>query len=263
MTSESKIHPTAIVHHTARIGEDVEIGPYAIVEAEAKVGEGSKLMAHSIIRERSVLGARVTVDSFAVVGGLPQDISFEASTDSKVTVGDDCVLREGVTIHRSTQEGGITSVGNNCLLMANSHVAHDCFMGDKTVLANNVMLAGHVSVGSSSFLGGGCGIHQFVAIGDMVMVAGNASITYDVPSYVMVAERSLITGLNLVGLKRNLSRESISDLRALYKAVYMRAGNPAKLAEQEDATTTEGQKFLDDFSATKRGRFSLSRAQST
>ena len=94
------------------------------------------------------------------------------------------------------------------------------------------------------------------------MIAGNASITYDVPSFTMAAERSVITGLNLVGMKRNLSREAISELRSLYKTVYMQAGNPVKLAENLEAKTEEGRKFLSDFNETRRGRFSLSRAQS-
>ena len=263
MTSTSRIHPTAIIDPSATIGEEVEVGPYAVIEAQASIGTGSCIEAHAIVRKYSFLGDRVSVDSFAVVGGQPQDLSFDESVESRVRIGAGSVLREGVSIHRSTGAGGETVVGENCLLMANSHVAHDCSIGNGVILANNVMLAGHVHVGGRSFLGGGCGIHQFVRIGDMVMVAGNASITYDVPSYTMAAERSLITGLNLVGMKRNLAREAVSDLRSLYKAVYMKAGNPAKLAEGLEAATEDGRKFLSDFKNTRRGRFSLSRTQSS
>jgi UDP-N-acetylglucosamine acyltransferase len=145
--------------------------------------------------------------------------------------------------------------------MGNSHVAHDCQLGNNVILANNAMLAGHVQVGDGSFLGGGCGIHQFVSIGKLVMVAGNASVTHDVPSYVMVAERSTITGLNLVGLKRKLEREAISDLRACYKSIYMKPGDPAKLARQATAHTPEAEHFIECFTNSRRGRFSRSRAQ--
>lgn len=226
------------------------------------IGAGCRLSGHAVVREHSILEEGVFVDSFAVVGGLPQDLSFAPETVSHVRVGAGTVLREGVTLHRSTEAGGETRIGAKCLLMANAHAAHDCRLEDGVILANNVMLAGLVRVGAGSFLGGGCGIHQHVTIGELVMIAGNASVTYDVPSYVMVAERSQVTGLNLVGLKRKLGREAIADLRTCYKAVYMQAGNPARLAAAVQATSAEGRRFLRDFTESRRGRFSRSRAQS-
>jgi len=256
------VHPTAIIDPQAKVAAGVEVGPYAIVERGATIAAGCRLAAHSIIRESTVLGENVVVDSFAVIGGLPQDLSFSPSVHSCIHVGEGTVIREGVTAHRSTQVDGITRIGKNCLLMGNSHVAHDCQLGDGVILANNVMLAGHVHIGSRSFLGGGCGVHQFVHIGQFVMVAGNASVTYDVPPYVMVAERSTVTGLNLVGLKRHLSRAAISDLRACYKQVYMRPGDPVKLAKVISGQTCEGKDFLACFASSQRGRFSRSRVQS-
>jgi len=256
------VHPTAIVDPQAKVAAGVEVGPFAIVEGGASIALGCRVAAHSIIRGSSVLDENVVVDSFAVIGGLPQDLSFSPSVQSSVHIGKGTVIREGVTVHRSTQADGITRIGENCLLMGNSHVAHDCQLGDGVILANNVMLAGHVHIDSSTFLGGGCGIHQYVNIGKLVMVAGNASITYDVPSYVMVAERSTVTGLNLVGLKRHLSREAISDLRACYKSVYLQAGDPAKFAKEATAHTPEAEHFLACFESSRRGRFSRSRMQS-
>lgn len=255
------IHSSAVVHPSAELAADVELGAYAIVEAGASLASGCRIAAHAIIRAHSVLGENVTVDSFASVGGLPQDLTFDPTTRSRVRIGAGSVIREGVTLHRSTLPDGETNIGADCLLMANSHVGHDCDLGDGVILANNAMLAGHVEVGSGSFLGGGCGIHQYVSIGELVMVAGNASVTYDVPSFVTVAERSIVTGLNLVGMKRKLSKAAISDLKTCYKAVYMKTGDPAKLAGDAIATTEEGQCFLDGFKTSRRGRFSRSRAQ--
>ncbi|MFU8847618.1 MAG: acyl-ACP--UDP-N-acetylglucosamine O-acyltransferase [Opitutales bacterium] len=257
-----RVHPSAIIDPSASLAGDVLVGAYAIIEAGASVGPGCCIAAHAIIRQGSVLEENVQVDSFAVISGLPQDLSFEPATKSSVHIGAGTVIREGVTIHRSTQADGVTRIGKNCLLMANAHVAHDCQLGDKVILANNAMLAGHVHIGSGSFLGGGCGIHQFVSIGKLVMVAGNASVTYDVPSYLMVAERSTVTGLNLVGLKRNLPQEAISDLRSCYKAVYLKSGDPVKWAKAAEARTTEGMHFLACFENSRRGRYSRSKAQS-
>ena len=261
MTNTHSIHPSAIIDSSAVLADDVAVGPFAVIEAGASIGAGSRLGAHAVIRADSVLGDSVFVDSFAVVGGLPQDLSFDPFVKSSVQIGARTAIREGVTIHRSTREGATTVIGADCLLMANSHVAHDCILGDGVILANNAMLAGHVHVGGGSFLGGGCGIHQHVTIGELVMIAGNASVTYDVPSYVMVAERSIVTGLNLVGMKRKLSREAISDLRSCYKAVYLKAGNPAKNAANWEAQSPEGENFISCFKTSRRGQFSRSRAQ--
>lgn len=261
MPSDPAIHPSAVIHPSARLADDVTVGPFALIESDVSIGPGCAIAAHAIVRRFSELGAGVHIDSFAVVGGLPQDLSFDPGTKSSVNVGEGSVIREAVTIHRSTQPEGVTRIGARCLLMANAHVAHDCELGDHVVLANNAMLAGHVHVGEGAFLGGGCGIHQFVTIGQLAMIAGNASVTYDVPAYLMVAERSMVTGLNLVGLKRKLAREAISDLRACYKAVYMKPGDPAKFARSVRAETTEGRHFLACFESSRRNRFSRSRVQ--
>lgn len=258
----AQIHPTAIIDSSATLADDVIVGPYALVEAGVSLGAGCQVAAHAIIRAFSILEPGVSVDSFAVVGGLPQDLSFDPKTESCVHVGEGTVIREGVTVNRSTSPGGETRIGQNCMFMANAHAGHDCQLGDGVIAANNVMLAGHVHVGDRTFLGGGCGIHQFVRIGTLAMIGGNASVTYDVPSYVTVAERSLVTGLNLVGLKRQLGKDAIADLRACYKAVYMRTGNPIKLAAEAKAETEEGRRFLADFATeSRRASFSRSRIQ--
>ncbi|MGB0408809.1 MAG: acyl-ACP--UDP-N-acetylglucosamine O-acyltransferase [Opitutales bacterium] len=261
MTTESKLDPSAVIDPSAVLADDVEVGPFAVIEGGVTIARGCRVAAHAIIRRFSVLDEDVVVDSFAVVGGLPQDLSFDEATESGVRIGKGSVLREGVTIHRASEAGRSTSIGLQCLLMANAHVAHDCQLGDGVILANNAMLAGHVHVGSGSFLGGGCGIHQYVTIGELAMIAGNASVTYDVPSYVTVAERSTVTGLNLLGLKRKLTPESIADLRQCYKAVYFQPGNPAKLAAAGEAKSAAGANFLACFEKSRRGRFSRSRAQ--
>jgi UDP-N-acetylglucosamine acyltransferase len=249
------IHPTAIVHPTAKLGAHVSAGPYAIIEEGAQVGDGCVLAAHAIVRKGSVLGKNVRVDSFAVVGGDPQDLKFDLATPSGARIGDGTVLREGATVHRSTTAGGFTEVGAGAFLMAHSHVGHDCHVGAKVVMANGALLAGHIEVGEGSFLSGGTVFHQFIRIGEGVMTSGNARIGLDAPPYTIAAERNELHGLNLVGLKRRgFDAATIAELKLLYKTVYQ-GGSPAANAKAAAhlAKTEPGKKFLAFFAAGKRG----------
>ncbi len=253
------IHITALVSETASIGEGTSIGPYSLIEEGVIVGKNCSIAGHAILRKGTVLGDSVTVDSFAVVGGDPQSIGFDRSIESGVLVGNEVIIREGCTIHRSTTAGLSTVIGDHCFLMAQSHVAHDCKLAASVILANNVMLAGHVTIGEKCFVGGGAGIHQFCRIGAYAMVAGNASVSADVPPYVMTAERNEAHGLNMVALRRGgFEQREITDLKRCYRAVFFGGGNLKKKAEQaarehEFGTTAVGARFLSFFEAGKRG----------
>lgn len=252
------IHPSALIE-TDAVPADLQAGPFCVVEADVLLADGIRLAAHSIVRSGSQLQTGVQVDSFAVVGGGPQSLSFDPSTTSGVKVGSATILREGVTIHRATRENGFTVVGANCLLMCNAHVAHDCEIGDSVTLANNAMLGGHVQIGNKAFIGGGAGIHQFVRIGELAMIAGNASVSADVPPYIMVAERNMACGLNLIGLRRaGMDADTIADLKRCYRAVFFGGGNPvtkAKTALESGSIgqSQQGKAFLTFFLEGKRG----------
>jgi UDP-N-acetylglucosamine acyltransferase len=233
------------------------IHPTAIVEPGAQLGAECEIMAHAIVTRHCVLGDRVAVHPFAVIGGDPQYMQFEPATATAVSIGAGTVIREHVTINRSIHAGKATLLGRNCYLMAASHVAHDCEVGDNVVFANAALLGGHVSVGDHSFLGGGAAIHQFCRIGESVMVAGHASITRDVPHFTMVAERDEIVGLNFVGLKRRgFPRVAIGELKAAFHDVYFAAGNIREIAQQRLAAeafeTAEARRFLEFFAGGKR-----------
>jgi UDP-N-acetylglucosamine acyltransferase len=252
------VHPTAAIAAGAVVPASAHIGPYAVVEAGAVLGADCMIGAHAVVRAGCELGPGVVVDSFAVVGGAPQ-MRGQVPGQGRVAIGARTVLREGVTVNRPTQAQGITQVGADCLLMANSHVGHDCVVGNQVTLANNVMLAGHVHVGDGCFVGGGAGVHQFVRIGPGAMVGGNASISYDVPPYVIAAERNQIHGLNLVGLRRSkMASAAVADLKRCYHAVYvgpgdLRARVEALLAASVCGGDEAGRRFLQFFAGGKRG----------
>jgi UDP-N-acetylglucosamine acyltransferase len=210
------VHTTAIVSPDARLGRGVTIGPCAVVEERTVIGDGCEIRAHAVIKRFTTLGAGNRVHEGAILGGEPQDLSFK-DQETAVVIGDRNVIREGVTINRSTKAGGATVVGSDCFLMAYVHLAHDNRLGDHVILANNVMLAGHVEVGDRAFLGGGGGIHQFCRVGRLAMVGGNAGAPQDcLPFVITDGHPARARGLNVVGLRR--AGVAASQMRTLKEA---------------------------------------------
>jgi UDP-N-acetylglucosamine acyltransferase len=252
-------HPTAVIHKATRIADDVVVGAYAVIEDGVEIGGGTVIREHAIIRSGTVLGKNCHVDAHVVLGGLPQDLSFNPKTPTGVRVGNGVTFREGVTINRSTTEGSFTEIGNQAFFMANSHAGHDCRIGAHVILANGVLLAGRVCVGEQTFIGGNAGVHQFCRIGESVMISGLSRISQDVPPFCMMAERNDLIGLNLVGLKRRgLERETIRELKQLYRLVYQVEGRPRVLATgalaDGMAKSPEGVRFLEFLGAeSKKG----------
>lgn len=252
------IHQTAIVSPKAKLGSNVEVGPYAVVEDGVVVGADSQIAAHAVLKAGTRIGRSVTIESFCVIAGLPQDLSFDPNLETYVEIGDRSVVREGSTINRATREGEATSVGKDCFLMAVTHLGHDCKVGDRVVIGNNSLLAGFVTVGNDAFLGGASGIHQFCRIGAGVMFGGDSTATVDIPPFTMMAERNNLFGLNLVGLRRRShTREAIKTLKECYVSLYSSQVNLKKIAaellESKFGDVEECRAFLNFFAEGSRG----------
>lgn len=234
-SASAKIHPTAIVDRGVELGRDVEIGPYCIVSGAVRLGEGVRLVSHAQVLGRTTIGAGCEIWPFAVIGGPPQIANYQ-DTDTALTIGEKCVIREHVTMHRGSSRGqGLTSVGANCLFMVGSHVAHDCRVGDNAIFANNASVGGHCQIEDYVFLGGLCALHQFTRVGKHAFVGGVVPVTADVIPYGMVSNTGYLDGLNVVGLRRRgFTREQIHDLRAAYRLVFAEEGT---LQERLDDAT--------------------------
>jgi UDP-N-acetylglucosamine acyltransferase len=235
----------------------MHIHPSAIVEEGARLGADCTVHAHALIKRHSQLEEGVVVHPFAVVGGDPQDLSFDASTESGVRVGARTVIREHVTISRATRAGGWTQIGADCFLMAGCHVAHDCRIADRVIIANAVLLAGHVHVDERAFLGGGAVIHQFCRIGESAMIGGGARISADVPPFCMATERNALIGLNVVGLRRRgFDRSVISELKRALQVLSTPVGNPrtiaAALLSAGELHSAQARSFLEFFAGGRR-----------
>jgi UDP-N-acetylglucosamine acyltransferase len=221
-----KVHPTAIVEPGAELAEDVEVGPFCVVGANVKLAAGVKLISHVVVAGRTSIGARSSVYPFASIGHRPQDLKYKGEASS-LTVGSDCMIREGVTMNPGTAGGGMqTVVGDRCAFLANSHVGHDCRVGNNVVFSNNVMLAGHCSIGDFAILGGGAAVIQFARVGAHAFLGGMSGLENDLIPYGMaLGNRAQLSGLNIIGLqRRGFAREDIHTLRRAYRLLFADEG---------------------------------------
>lgn len=251
------IHPTALIDPAAVVAPDAEIGPYSVIGPDVNIGTGCVIGPHVVMHPHVRLGAGCTVHAGAVLGDLPQDLSFKP-VRSFVEIGEHCVIREGVTIHRGTKEDTVTRVGAHCLLMANSHLAHNVELGNSVILANGVLLAGYVIVGSGVFMGGNAAVHQFVHVGRLAMLGGLCGISQDVPPFCTAAscQYNRLAGLNTIGLKRaGMSPEARTALKRAFVTLF-RAGlarSEALDRIEQDSAHPEVREFVAFVRASKRG----------
>lgn len=245
------IHPTAVVSPQAELGEGVVIGAYALIEGDARIGAGTVIEPMARVHSGARIGANCTIGSFSTISGEPQDLHFDKSKKTFVEIGDNCVIREGATIHRATVEGGATKIGNNALMMANSHVAHDCVIGDNFIEGCFTAVAGHCHLADNIFLSGGVMIHQKVRIGEGVIVSGVSAASLDIPPFINVFGRNDMSGLNTIGLRRRgVSAACIADLKNLYSIVFDSDSvrkNALAAIDAGAAKTDVGRLFLDFF----------------
>jgi UDP-N-acetylglucosamine acyltransferase len=218
------IHPTAVVERGASIGANCEIGPYALVGPEVVLGDNSIVMSHAVIMGATTIGEGAKIYHHALIGGDPQNTAHKGGRTT-LTVGKNCMIREGVTMHRGTdQSRGETTVGDNCMFLAYAHVAHDCSLGNRVIFANNVLIGGHCEIGDGVIIGGGAAVHQFCRIGNNAFIGGMAAVTRDViPFGMAIGNHAYLGGLNIVGMKRTgLSRTDIHAMRRAYKMLFDR-----------------------------------------
>ncbi len=220
------VHPSAVVEEGARLGAGVEIGPFCHVGPQVALGDGVRLVSHVSLAGDTAIGARTRIFPFAAIGHQPQDLKYSGEP-VRLVVGEDCLIREHVTMNPGTAGGrSETVIGPRCVFLTNAHVAHDCRIGEGVILSNNVMLAGHVQVGDFAIVSGGAAAHQFVRIGAHSFVGGLAGVEHDlIPFGMALGNRASLAGLNFVGLKRRgFAHDSIHELRRAYKMLFSAAG---------------------------------------
>lgn len=252
------IHATAVIDSGAKIGSNVRIGPYAVVGEHVTLEADVEIGSHAVIEGHTLIGAGSRVCNFASIGQAPQDIHY-ADEPTRVEIGRNCWMREFISIHRGTEKGGgLTRVGDHCMIMAYAHVAHDCRVGDSVVLVNGATLAGHVEVQDYAVIGGLTAVHQFARIGRNAFIGGASAISMDVVPFASAAgNRAQITGVNVVGLRRNgFSEDIIKIIRQVHRIVFrsnLRLEQAIAEIERQFSTSPEAQYLLEFLQTGQRG----------
>lgn len=216
------IHKTAVISHDAELGKDVEVGPYSIIGENVEIGDGTFIGPHVVIEGRTRIGKNNEIYHGATIGEDPQDLKYDGEK-TYLFIGDNNIIRENVTIHRGTEEGGgETRIGSDNFIMAYCHVAHDCQLGNNIVMSNAANLAGHVTVEDNAVIAGLTGVHQFVRIGKVAMVGAHSKVVKDVPPYILVdGHPARVNGINVIGLRRNGMKPALrKEVKRAYKILY-------------------------------------------
>ena len=231
------ISPLSCIHPDAVIGENVEIGPFVTIDRDVIIGDGCVIEANATICRYTKLGKNCHVFPSAVIGAIPQDLKFRGE-ETWAVIGDNCVLRECVTVHRGTASKGRTLIGNNNLIMAYCHVAHDCILHDNIIMSNATQLAGEVEIDDFAILGGGSLVHQFSHIGCHSMIQGGSKVNKDVPPFAVVAREPVeFCGINSVGMnRRGFTSEQIHTVQEVYRLIYKSGMNTTQALNHIEAT---------------------------
>jgi UDP-N-acetylglucosamine acyltransferase len=229
-----RIDPSSRVADGARLADDVEIGPFCTIGPNVDLRAGVRLLSHVNLSGVTVIGERTMIYPFASLGTPPQSTGYRGGA-TRLNIGADCQIREGVTVSTGTEDAGeVTTVGDKCFMMANSHIGHDCHVGDNVTFANGAVLGGHVTVADGVFIGGNTAVHQFCRIGEGAMLGGVSGITRNIiPFGFAFGPKADLVGLNVVGLKRRkFSRSDTHRIRGAYHALFFGGGTFAERFER-------------------------------
>lgn len=252
----ASIDTRAIIDPSAKIAENVEIGPWSIIGPDVEIGEGCRIASHVVIKGPTIIGKNNRIMQFSSIGEDTPDLKYKGEP-TRLIIGDNNVIREGVTIHRGTvQDRSETVIGSDNLLMAYVHIGHDSVVGNHCILVNNASLAGHVNVGDWAILSGYTLVHQHCQIGAHSFTGMGSAVGKDIPAFVMVAGApAAARNINLEGLKRRgFSKEQLANLSKAFKTVYRRGLTLEQaIAELQEISGEEMDAFIASLKRSTRG----------
>lgn len=257
------IHPTAVIDSSAEIDSTASVGPYAVVGPRVVIGPEVEIKAHVFIDKDTAIGRGSRIFPFASVGADPQDLKYKGES-TRLVIGEQVTIRESATIHRGTGHGGgLTEIGDRCLIMATVHVAHDCRLGKEVILSSYAVLAGHVEVGDGAIISGLTAVHQFARVGSYAFIGGCSGVTKDVPPYMAGASGEggprdiILSGPNVVGLKRRgMTLEKVQALKDVFNTICRNHRPLAEVLDEAGAAhgaLPEVREIIDFYRSSERG----------
>lgn len=250
------VHPSAVLGDGVELDDGVVVGPFCYIEGRVRIGAGTRLMSHVTVLGDTEIGRDNILHPNVVIGDEPQDISYTGGPRA-VRVGDRNILREGVTIHRGSERGEVTIVGDDNYFMQNSHAAHDCRIGNSIIIAGGALLAGWVEVGDRALVSGNCVIHQFVRIGRLSLMRGLSRTSRDIPPFCIADGTHTVHGVNVRGLQRaGWNGEQIRAVRRAFRTLFMTRRNLKAAVEEllaHGPTSTEVAELVEFIRNSRRG----------
>ena len=254
-SSSLLVHSSSIIGDEVQLADDVEIGPFCFLQGKVRIGEGTRLISHVAVFGDTEIGAANVLHPHVVIGDEPQDVAYTGGP-RKVRIGNRNIFREGTTIHRGSEHGEVTIVGDDNFFMQNSHAAHDCRVGNSTIIAGGALLAGWVEVGDHALVSGNCVVHQYTRIGRLAMMRGLSRTSRDVPPFCIMDGTHTLRGINVVGLRRiGFKAAQVRALREVFLALFGKRQNLKMALERiaSEKLTPEAQEIVDFIRASKRG----------
>lgn len=239
---ETQISPLSQVDPRAQIGKGVVIGPFCVVGPNVCIGDATVLHSHVVLMGSTTVGQNNRFWPNCVIGGDPQDVSWQAS-ETEIVIGDNNIFREGVTVNRGAEkEDGVTRIGNNNMFMANSHIAHNCRIFNNVILVNGVLLGGHVHVHDGAIVSGNSVVHHFSTLGRLSFVSGGCRVPHDIPPFMLAAgsDDPTLKTINVVGMRRTgISNSTIDTIKDAFRLLYRR-NRPLDEVRQHFHETLQG-----------------------
>jgi UDP-N-acetylglucosamine acyltransferase len=252
----ARVHPSSVIGPEVELADSVEVGPFCALSGKVRIGAGTRLISHVAIFGDTSIGQGNVLHPNVVIGDEPQDLGYRGGPRS-VRIGNRNVFREGTTIHRGSERGEVTIVGDDNFFMQNSHAAHDCRVGNSTIIASGALLAGWVEVGDRALVSGNCVVHQYTRVGRLAMMRGLSRTSRDVPPFCIMDGTHTLYGINVVGLRRaGFKAEQIRALRDAFSALFGRRQNLKLAVERVTAQgnlTAEVKEMIDFIRSSRRG----------
>jgi UDP-3-O-[3-hydroxymyristoyl] glucosamine N-acyltransferase len=207
---EPGIHPTAVVHASARIGPRAHLGPYVVVEQDVEIGADAVLLshvviyrgvkignnffahAHAVVRENCRLGDRVILQNGVIIGadgfGFAKDDAgrwHKIVQPEAVIIEDDVEVQANSCVDRASV--GKTQIDRGVKIDNLVQVGHGSHVGEDTLLCAQVGLAGSTEVGKNVILTGQVGVVGHCKIGDGAIVTPQSGVSGDVAAGAIVS----------------------------------------------------------------------------